>query len=110
MILATTIDQNEKIYLSVNNEHIVISFDWEFESNDNQLNGPNGIFVTNDGTIYIADSLSDRGNHRIIRWAPNATYGVCIVACTGIAGQASTQLADPHALAFDQIFFERISD
>jgi hypothetical protein len=45
--------------------------------------------------------ISEAGNSRITRWAPNSTFGVCIATCTGTAGIASTQLNAPLSLAFD---------
>jgi sugar lactone lactonase YvrE len=95
-------------------------------SNNNQLNQPYGLFVDENGTIYIADYknhrimkwysgatsgimvagneymyISEYGNSRITRWPPNANYGECIAACTGTTGTASTQLYEPYSLAFD---------
>ena len=40
----------------------------------NQLNDPHGVFVDNDGNIYVADS----NNHRIVKWAPSASEGVVV--------------------------------
>jgi sugar lactone lactonase YvrE len=45
--------------------------------------------------------ISEAGNSRITRWAPNSTFGVCIATCTGTAGTASTQLNGPQSLTFD---------
>ncbi|CAF1327146.1 unnamed protein product, partial [Adineta steineri] len=38
---------------------------------------------------------------RVTRWAPNSTFGVCIVACTRTCGAAPSQISAPHSLAFD---------
>jgi sugar lactone lactonase YvrE len=62
-----------------------------------QLNLPTQVIVDTNEYMYI----SEGGNSRITRWAPNSTIGVCIAACTGAAGTASTQLNGPHSLAFD---------
>jgi sugar lactone lactonase YvrE len=66
-------------------------------SSSTQLNGPIHIIVDVNEYMYI----SDAGNARIIRWAPNSTFGVCVAACTSTAGTAPTQLNMPHSLAFD---------
>jgi hypothetical protein len=62
-----------------------------------QLNYPTQIIVDANEYMYI----SEFNNHRIIRWGPNSTFGVCIAACTGERGSASTQLNIPHSLALD---------
>jgi sugar lactone lactonase YvrE len=62
-----------------------------------QLSAPGGIVLDKNGYIYIADT----GNYRIVRWAPNSTTGVCIVACTLTAGTNVNQLGWPTAVAFD---------
>ena len=66
-------------------------------SSSMQLNLPTQVLVDANEYMYISES----GNSRITRWAPSSTYGVCIVACTGTAGTASTQLHVPVSLAFD---------
>ena len=40
----------------------------------NKLNSPFGFNVDNDETLFIVDT----GNHRIMRWKPNATQGEII--------------------------------
>ena len=37
-----------------------------------KLNNPKGVFVTDDGNIYVADT----GNNRIQKWTPGATSGI----------------------------------
>jgi hypothetical protein len=66
-------------------------------SSSTQLSVPTQVIVDINEYMYISES----GNSRIIRWAPNSTFGVCIAACTGTVGTASTQLNNPHFLAFD---------
>jgi sugar lactone lactonase YvrE len=62
-----------------------------------QLDSPTQIIVDTNEYMYI----SEAGNSRITRWAPNSTFGVCIAACAGSTGTASTQLNGPQSLAFD---------
>lgn len=154
------VDQNENLYLS-DYDHarvllflsyssivLVVAGNGITGSENNQLNRPNGIYVNDRQTIYIADtnnhriqkwivnstfgwtvagisgisgsSLSqlfypesvvvdingymyivDEGNNRVVRWAPNASSGVCIAACTGIQGTNPNQFYYPIDLAFD---------
>jgi hypothetical protein len=62
-----------------------------------QLRTPTHIIVDENEYMYISES----NNRRITRWAPNVNFGVCIVACSGKLGTASTQLTNPHSVAFD---------
>jgi sugar lactone lactonase YvrE len=62
-----------------------------------QLYYPSAVLVDLNGYMYIADS----DNYRILRWAPGASAGECIVACTGSFGIASNQLNAPRSIAFD---------
>jgi sugar lactone lactonase YvrE len=66
-------------------------------SSSTQLNEPTYIIVDINEYMYI----SDGGTARIIRWAPNSAFGVCIAACTSTVGSAPTQLNWPHSIAFD---------
>jgi hypothetical protein len=63
-----------------------------------QLNTPTQVIVDENEYLYISESYGCR----ITRWAPNATFGVCIAGCTGTPGTASTQLNGAHSLAFDR--------
>jgi sugar lactone lactonase YvrE len=56
----------------------------------NQLNQPRGVFVMDDGTMYIADSF----NHRIQKWTIGARSDVT-VAGTGSAGRGLSELYYP---------------
>jgi sugar lactone lactonase YvrE len=76
---------------------ILVAGDGTPGSSSTQLNYPTDIVVDADEYMYI----SELGNARITRWAPNSTCGVCLVGCTGASGTASTQLNWPHSLAFD---------
>jgi hypothetical protein len=66
-------------------------------SSSTQLNEPIHIIVDTNEYMYISDNI----NSRVIRWAPNSTFGVCIAACTLKCGTAPTQLHGPQSLAFD---------
>jgi sugar lactone lactonase YvrE len=68
------------------------------DRNSNQLTFPISIVVDLNGYMYISDAYY---GGRIMRWAPNAKSGECIVACTGRNGINSDQLSMPSALAFD---------
>ncbi|CAF4760564.1 unnamed protein product [Rotaria sp. Silwood1] len=62
------------------------------------LNSPVGIFLDNNYTLYIAD----RDNHRIVKYAVNATTGV-VVAGNGTPGNSPSQLRSPKGVAVDQM-------
>ncbi|CAF3677650.1 unnamed protein product [Rotaria sordida] len=66
----------------------------------NQLNGPTGIFVHTDDSIYIADT----SNHRVLRVSlgSNGTNNVTVVAgITGMSTVSSTTLNNPRAVYVD---------
>ena len=63
----------------------------------NQLNSPNTIFVTLDRAIYI----SDRGNHRIMKWLDSATQGILVAGVTSSSGSALNQLDNPLGIFVD---------
>ena len=48
------------------------------------------------GNVYV----SDRGNNRIMKWAPGATQGV-MVAGTGVAGSGASQISSAEGLFVD---------
>lgn len=62
-----------------------------------ELNGPVTIFVNNNDTLVI----TDRDNHRIMRYYPNATSGQ-IIAGGNAAGNSANQLNQPKGVALDQ--------
>ena len=66
-------------------------------SSSTQVDSPTQIIVDENEYMYI----SEIGYGRITRWPPNSTCGVCIAACAGSPGNTSTQLREPHSLAFD---------
>lgn len=73
----------------------------------NQLDSPTQVIVDEmNEYMYI----SEAENSRITRWGPNSTFGVCIAACSGVRGSASTQLDRPHSLAFDSFGSLYVSD
>jgi sugar lactone lactonase YvrE len=56
-----------------------------------KLNNPQGVFVTDDGNVYVADT----GNNRIQKWTPGATSGIR-VAGGGEFGVNHNLLAHPN--------------
>lgn len=63
-----------------------------------QLACPTQVILDTNEFMYI----SENGNSRITRWAPYASFGECIIACTGVAGIGLNQLKAPHSLNFDR--------
>ena len=57
----------------------------------NKLNNPQGVFVTDDGNVYVADT----DNNRIQKWTPGATSGIR-VAGGGEGGVNHNLLARPN--------------
>jgi DNA-binding beta-propeller fold protein YncE len=66
----------------------------------NQTNAPTGVYVSSkDGSIYV----SERDNHRVTKWAPNATVGILVAGnLNGIAGNNATSLNQPFAVILDR--------
>ena len=62
----------------------------------NQLNSPTGVFVDLQGNLYVADF----GNHRVVKWAPNASSGVVVAGGNG-SGAAANQLNGPQGIFVD---------
>jgi sugar lactone lactonase YvrE len=103
------VNQNGTIYIADCNNHrimkwfsgaasgLMVAGDATPGASATQLYWPTQIIVDTNEYMYI----SEAGNWRITRWAPNSNFGVCIAACTGTAGTASTQLNAPYSLAFD---------
>ncbi|CAF4663162.1 unnamed protein product [Rotaria socialis] len=80
---------------------------------DNQLSLPYGIYVDQNGTLYIAEY----GNHIISKWLPSKTtmflmhfsrqyldakFGITIAGETAVAGSWSYQLSRPTSVIFDE--------
>jgi len=63
----------------------------------NQLNLPEGIFIDDNETIYIADL----GNHRIIKWKSNAINGQIVAGGNG-EGNQMNQLLYPTDVVVDK--------
>ncbi|CAF0776953.1 unnamed protein product [Adineta steineri] len=63
----------------------------------NQLYSPQGIFVDNDKSIYIADFE----NHRIVKWKLNSNTGQIIAGGNG-NGNKNNQLDRPTNIIFDK--------
>ncbi|CAF0986862.1 unnamed protein product [Adineta steineri] len=63
----------------------------------NQLSCPEGIFIDNDKSVYIADSY----NHRIVKWKLNSDTGQIIAGRNGI-GNENNQLNLPKDIIFDK--------
>ena len=64
----------------------------------NQLNAPRGVVIDGQGNTIIADY----GNHRVMRYAPNATSGTMIIG-SGTAGSDSRSLNNPMSLFLDEL-------
>ena len=62
----------------------------------NQLNGASGLFISDDGSIYIADAW----NHRVVKWAPGVSNGR-VVAGYGTPGSHSDLLNNVDSFIFD---------
>ena len=62
----------------------------------NQLSSAQSFIVDSEGNIYVTDS----GNNRIMKWAPDATEGEVVAGGNGY-GQELNQLSDPRAVALD---------
>jgi sugar lactone lactonase YvrE len=71
----------------------------------NQLKGPYGLFVTDNGVLYIADY----NNHRIQKWVLGGTSGVT-VAGTGVAGNGLSQFNGPNTILVDLNGYMYITD
>ena len=105
------VDNYGNLFVGDYSNHRVMMFPWNSTSGtngiivagtgvggtqSNQLNGPNGIFVTDDGTLYIADSV----NHRIQKWIVGENSGVTVAGEEG-NGNALSQLSYPYTVLVD---------
>jgi serine/threonine-protein kinase len=66
-------------------------------SNLTQLDGSYGIFVDENGTVYVADSF----NRRVVKWKPNALSGELVAGGRG-RGNASDQLTEVADVIVDK--------
>jgi sugar lactone lactonase YvrE len=62
-----------------------------------QLDGLNGVWVDDMGTVYVAEGNNDR----VTRWLKGETRGVMVVAENG-CGSVTNQLNFPKGLSFDR--------
>ncbi|CAF3755882.1 unnamed protein product [Rotaria socialis] len=106
------VDDENNVYVSEHNNHRVTL--WMADDTDvgllvaggngmgklpKQLANPWGIYVTKNGTVYIADF----NNHRIQKWAPNAKSGLTVAGdSNGVAGSWQYQLSYPRQVLLDQ--------
>ncbi|CAF2697913.1 unnamed protein product [Rotaria sp. Silwood2] len=67
-------------------------------STADKLNGPWGVYVDVNGSIYIAD----RNNHRVQLWIAGGNAGITVAGTTGSVGTWSYQLSSPTAVTLDQ--------
>ena len=63
----------------------------------NQLLAPSGLWVSDDGSIYVAD----KENHRVVKWGPGVSSGR-VVAGNGIAGNHSDQFDYVSSIVIDK--------
>lgn len=114
------VDKNGRLFVSDTNNHRILLFPSNTTSGTsalvvagtgtggpaaNQLNNPNGIFVRDDGTLYIADLR----NNRIQKWSANATAGQ-LVAGDGTAGNSSSQIYFPTSVVVDSDEFIYVTE
>ena len=88
-----------------NTAGVVVAGEYDSGFNPEQLKGPSGIFVTDDGTLYIADCE----NQRIQKWTFGATSGTT-VAGTGFKGRGLSQLNRPFTVLVDLNGYIYITD
>ncbi|CAF1597724.1 unnamed protein product [Rotaria magnacalcarata] len=79
------------------NKGILVAGGQGCESDLSQLNGPLETVVDNLGTIYV----TDRSNHRIMRWSKGSTRSTVITGGNG-SGPQSNQLSYPYFLFIDR--------
>lgn len=66
-------------------------------SDETHFTKPSDIFVTADGTIFVADGHDAGGNNRVVKLAADGTF----LMQWGETGEGPGQFADVHALAMD---------
>ncbi|CAF3035175.1 unnamed protein product [Rotaria sp. Silwood2] len=114
------VDSNENLYASDLDHHRVVRYPSNSSSgmpgvviagngtsgtSASQLNGPYGIFVNEEGTLYVSDS----SNHRIQRWNIGASSGMT-AAGTGVHGNRLSQLSYPTGIVVDSNGYMYIVD
>ncbi|CAF0947181.1 unnamed protein product [Rotaria sordida] len=63
-----------------------------------KLNGPWGIYVDRNETLYVADRL----NHRVQKWIFGSAVGITVAGQSGVSGVWSYQFNNPTSIIFDQ--------
>ena len=63
----------------------------------NRLNGPRNIYIDDDQSIYV----SDRENHRMMKWMKNAREGIVVAGGQG-GGNSLKQLSRPGGIFVDR--------
>ncbi|CAF4363963.1 unnamed protein product, partial [Adineta steineri] len=105
------VDEHGYIYVAETDRHCIVKYGPHSSSNGtvvagicdrngsslSQLSSPAGIYVTTNGTMYIAD----RNNHRVQKWNAHASEGVT-VAGTGSSGNDLASLSYPRQVIVDQ--------
>ena len=114
------VDNYGNVFVGDYKNHRVMMFPWNSTNGTNgiiaagtgvigsqagQLNGPSGIFLTDDGILYIADS----DNHRIQKWILGQNSGVTVAGGKG-GGSALSQLYYPYTVLVDLNGYMYISD
>ena len=62
---------------------------------NHQLNYPSGLFVSDDGSIYVADT----NNNRVVKWASGISTGR-VLAGDGVGGSDSDRLNGVDSFGF----------
>ena len=70
----------------------------EKENQLNQLNSPTFIFVDEDQSVYV----SDRDNHRVMKWRKDAKEGRIVAGGNGNGGNLN-QLSKPQGVIVDDL-------
>ena len=70
-----------------------------------QLDYPTYIFVDHEQSVYI----SDRFNHRVMKWKLNAKQGIIVAGCQ-IEGNSEKQLSHPTGIVVDQLGSVYVAD
>ncbi|CAF4210638.1 unnamed protein product, partial [Adineta steineri] len=81
-----------------NNEGIVVAGGNGKGDRLNQLNYPSFIFVDEDLSVYV----SDRDNHRVMKWRKDAKEGIVVAGGNGQGGNLN-QLSSPHGVIVDDL-------